>query len=93
VKALNPKIPRVIALFAATTSAMGIAGGSIAAETVVVSLATVQRLGQPQAGYFRIQIGEVEVIALSDGTAPVGLKNGLVLDAKWGSRSVDRSFL
>ena len=68
--------------------AMSFAGVAVAADSVAVSAATAQRLEQPQAGYFRVRIGDIEVTALSDGTAPVGLKDGLVLDTKIGE--VDR---
>jgi glyoxylase-like metal-dependent hydrolase (beta-lactamase superfamily II) len=37
------------------------------------------KLGQSQAGYYRMQVGDVDVIALSDGTIPVDAK---LLDAK-----------
>jgi glyoxylase-like metal-dependent hydrolase (beta-lactamase superfamily II) len=37
------------------------------------------RPGQQQAGYYRLRIGDVDVIALSDGTVPI---NAALLDAK-----------
>lgn len=83
---LNLQLARTIALLTATMAMLGISGGTPAAEPVLA--APAQRLEGPQSGFFRIQIGAVEVIALSDGTAPLGLKDGLVLDAKPGE--VDR---
>lgn len=83
---LNLQRARTIALLTTAMALLGFSGGAPAAEPVLA--APEQRLENLQSGFFRIQIGAVEVIALSDGTAPLGLKDGLVLDARPGE--VDR---
>lgn len=82
-KRLHGRLARLLSatalLIAATT------GAACAAEA---NPSAPGQLLLPQAGYYRIQVGNVEVLALSDGTAPLAVNDGLLLNAKTGE--VDR---
>src|ERR1700726_3727545 len=50
----------------------------------IISLSTVSKLDQSQAGIYRMKIGKIDVIAVSDGTVGLGLTKELVQKAKPG---------
>ena len=50
----------------------------------VISLSTVSKLDRSQAGIYRTKVGEIDVIAVSDGTVGLGLTEELVQNAKPG---------
>ena len=49
-----------------------------------VSLSKNSKLVQSQAGFYRMKIGDVDVVALSDGTVGLQVLDGLLLNAKPG---------
>lgn len=49
-----------------------------------VSLSKNSKLVQSQAGFYRMTVGDIDVIALSDGTVGLQVLDGLLLNAKSG---------
>jgi glyoxylase-like metal-dependent hydrolase (beta-lactamase superfamily II) len=49
-----------------------------------VSLSKNSKLVQNQAGFYRMNVGDIDVIALSDGTVGLGVLDGLLLNARSG---------
>jgi glyoxylase-like metal-dependent hydrolase (beta-lactamase superfamily II) len=49
-----------------------------------VSLSKNSKLVQNQAGFYRMNVGDIDVIALSDGTVGLQVLDGLLLNAKSG---------
>jgi glyoxylase-like metal-dependent hydrolase (beta-lactamase superfamily II) len=49
-----------------------------------VSLSKNSKLVQSQAGFYRMNVGDIDVIALSDGTVGLQVLDGLLLNAKSG---------
>ena len=54
------------------------------ADKSIISLSTVSKLDRSQAGIYRTKIGNIDVIAVSDGTVGLGLTKELVQKAKPG---------
>ena len=53
-------------------------------QKTAVDLSKSSKLLQSQAGFYRMTVGDINVTALSDGTAGLQILDGLLLNAKSG---------
>ena len=82
---LKPLYVRVPQIVAPALLVIGIAAyAQESSDKPIISLSTVSKLDQSQAGIYRMKIGKIDVIAISDGTVGLGLTKELVQDAKPG---------
>src|SRR5882672_7964108 len=81
-KPLYIRVPQIVA-----PALLVIGLGAYAQESSnspIISLSTVSKLDQSQAGIYRTKIGKIDVIAVSDGTVGLGLTKELIQNAKPG---------
>jgi len=88
---LKPLYIRVPQIVAPALLVIGIAAyAQESSDKPIISLSTVSKLDQSQAGIYRTKIGKIDVIAVSDGTVGLGLTKELVQDAKPGEVEWDQ---
>src|SRR6202171_2785374 len=81
-KALYIRVPQIVA---SALLLIGIAAyAQESSNNPIISLSTVSKLDQSQAGIYRMKIGKIDVIAVSDGTVGLGLTKELIQKAKPG---------
>ena len=86
--ALYISVPQIVAT---ALLVIGIAAyAQESSNNPIISLSTVSKLDQSQAGIYRTKIGKIDVIAVSDGTVGLGLTKELVQDAKPGEVEWDQ---
>ena len=82
---LNALYIRVPQIVATALLVIGIAAyAQESSNNPIISLSTVSKLDQSQAGIYRTKIGKIDVIAVSDGTVGLGLTKELIQKAKPG---------
>src|SRR5258708_28465627 len=82
---LKPLYVRVPQIVASALLIIGLAASAQqSSDKPIISLSTVSKLDQSQAGIYRTKIGKIDVIAVSDGTVGLGLTKELVQNAKPG---------
>src|ERR1700719_3190058 len=82
---LNALYIRVPQIVATALLVIGIAAyAQESSNNPIISLSTVSKLDQSQAGIYRMKIGKIDVIAGSDGTVGLGLTKELIQKAKPG---------
>ena len=88
---LKPLYIRVPQIVAPALLVIGIAAyAQESSDKPIISLSTVSKLDQSQAGIYRMKIGKIDVIVVSDGTVGLGLTKELVQDAKPGEVEWDQ---
>lgn len=63
-------ILHILTLFAAFAAVLSLAAGAVFGPAAVAQTAA-PKLSKSQAGFYRMKVGDVDVIALSDGTVPM----------------------
>jgi hypothetical protein len=87
----KPLYSRALQIVAPALLVIGlVAYGQEFSDKPIISLSTVSKLDQSQAGIYRTKIGKIDVIAISDGTVGLGLTKELVQDAKPGEVEWDQ---
>src|SRR6202790_4676222 len=82
---LNALYIRVPQIVATALLVIGIAAyAQESSNNPSISLSTVSKLDQSKAGIYRMKIGKIDVIAVSDGTVGLGLTKELIQKAKPG---------
>ena len=88
---LKPLYAHVPQILAPALLVIGIAAyAQESSDKPIISLSTVSKLDQSQAGIYRMKIGKIDVIVVSDGTVGLGLTKELVQDAKPGEVEWDQ---
>src|ERR1700737_5157693 len=86
---LKPLYIRVQQIVAPVLLVIGLeAYAQQSSDKPVISLSTVSKLDQRQAGIYRTKVGKIDLIAVSDGTVGLGLTKELIQNAQPGE--VDR---
>src|ERR1700730_19062370 len=81
-KPLCVRVPRIVAL-ALLVIGVG-ADAQQSSDQPIISLSTVSKLDRSQVGIYRTKVGQIDVIAVSDGTVGLGLTKELVQNAQPG---------